>query len=267
VIARTRVIATAVLLTLAVGALWAAVSSGQRTYTLPDLRQVVPGEVGLKVVNGRDRLVFSSTIVNVGNGPFVVVGHRPSTRRSYMTGDQVLFDAAGHSTKILNIGQLLYIRAPDHAHWHLQKLEIYELRDAATGKIVAPDRKTGFCPGDRYVVQSGMPRGWNRRLGQLRNDLYCGKKQTKALTVLESISPGWADVYKPNLEGQYIDVTGVPAGEYVLVNRVNSRMRMREAGYDNNASSALIRINRPAGGPPSVEKLDSCQDSAVCPKP
>jgi hypothetical protein len=262
-----RLVISAALLALALAALGAAVSSGQRTYTLPDLEQVVPGEVGLKVVRGRDRLVFSSTIVNVGNGPFVVEGRRASTRTPTMTGNQVLFDAAGHYTRVRDIGKLLYVRSPDHSHWHLLKLEIYELRDPTTGRLVAPDRKTGFCPGDRYVVQSGMPRGWNRRLGGLRNDANCGKTKTRALAVLESISPGWADVYKPNLEGQFIDVTGVPAGEYVLVNRVNSKLKMRESGYDNNVSSARIRIDRPAGGPPAVEKLDSCRGSAVCPIP
>jgi hypothetical protein len=262
-----RLITAIVLLAVAAGALWSAASSGQRTYTLPDLEQVVPGEVALKVVRGQERLVFSSTVVNVGNGPFVVEGRRASTRTPYMTGNQVLFDADGHYTRIRDIGQLRYIRSPDHSHWHLMKLEIYELRDPVTRKLVAPDRKTGFCPGDRYVVQSGMPRGWNRRLGALRNDLYCGKTKTQALSVLESISPGWADVYKPNLEGQFIDVTGVPAGEYILVNRVNSKLRMREAEYANNASSARIRIDRPAGGPPTVEKLDSCRGSAVCPTP
>lgn len=264
--ARIRLIASAVLvaLALALGALASVASSGQQTYALPDVRQLPPFEIGLKVVRGHDRLVFSSTIVNLGPGPFIIEGRRSSTRTPLMTGNQVLFAPNGRYTRVRDIGKLRYFRSPDHSHWHLLKLEVYELRDAA-GALVAPDRKTGFCPGDRYIVQRGMPRGWNRRLGRRRNDANCGFGKTRALSVLESVSPGWADVYKPNLEGQYIDVTGVPEGEYVLVNRVNSRLRMREVNYDNNASSAHIRITRVPGERPQVQTLDYCPERVTCP--
>lgn len=267
--ARARVFALTCLLALGLAQAAAAISSGVRTYQLPDLRQVVPTDVGLVVTAGpnpRERLVFSSTINNLGPGPFVIEGRRSSLSTPYMTGAQLIFARDGAYRRVPNIGRLRYIRAPDHAHWHLLRLEIYELRDATTGALITPDRKTGFCPGDRYVNQR-LPRGWSGKVGKLRSDSYCGKGKTKALSILESISPGWADVYKANLEGQFIDITGVPAGRYVLVNRANPDRRLRETRYDNNISSALIELSRPPDGPPAVTKIDGCQDQDSCPWP
>jgi hypothetical protein len=267
--ARARLLTACSLLAIGTALAVAGVSSGVRSYQLPDLRQVVPLDVGLVVTGGanpRERLIFSSTINNLGPGPFVIEGRRASLRTPYMTGAQLVFARDGAYQRVPNIGRLRYIRAPDHAHWHLLRLEIYELRDAGTGALVAPDRKTGFCPGDRFMNQR-LPRGWSGRAGKLRNDNNCGKTKTKALSVLESISPGWADVYHGNLEGQFIDITGVPAGRYVLVNRVNPDLRLREVRYDNNISSALIELNRPAGAPPTVTKIDGCQDQEPCPWP
>jgi hypothetical protein len=265
--ARARLLTACSLLAVGVALALAAVSSGERTYALPDLRQLVPAEVGVVVTPGpnpRERLVFSSTINNVGPGPFVIEGRRPSVRTPTMVATQVLLARDGAAKRIPNVGRLRYVRAPDHAHWHLLRLEVFELR-TQSGALVAPDRKTGFCPGDRYVVQRGLPRGWSRRLGKLRNDNECGKKKVTALSILESISPGWADVYKPNLEGQFIDVTGVPAGRYVLVNRVNPDRRLREVSYDNNVSSSLIELSRPPGQPPQATTINYCPDRATCP--
>jgi lysyl oxidase len=261
---RARIVLGASLLALALATLVAGVSSGAGTYTAPDLRQIVPDRIGVSVVHGHERLVFSSTIANLGPGPFIVEGRRRSRRTPNMTANQVLVGPGGARARVHNVGRLRYVRSKDHSHWHLLHLEVYELRDAVTRRFVAPDRKTGFCPGDRYMVQR-LPRGWSRRLGRLRNDNECGKGRTRALSILESLSPGWADIYLPNLEGQFIDITGVPAGRYVLVNRVNPLRLIRETDYTNNASSAYIELKRGPDGRPSVETLNYCQGSASCP--
>lgn len=267
-IPRLRLAVAASLLVLALALAAAASSSGEATYALPDLHQLVPGEVSIVVTKGprpRERLVFSSTIVNLGPGPFVVEARRRSRRTPLMTANQVLAGPGGSLTRVRNVGRLRYVRSTDHAHWHLAKLETFEVRNPAIGALVAPDRKTGFCPGDRYVFQRGLPRGWNRRAFGLRNDNDCGKGKPRALSMLESLSPGWADVYEENVDGQFIDVTGVPAGRYVLVNRVNPQRRLREANYDNNVSSAYIELTRPPGGRPTARTLNFCRSSATCP--
>ena len=265
---RIRPLLAAALLAAALAAAVAGTSSGEATQTLPDLQQLVPGAAEIVVTRGtrpRDRLVFSSTVVNVGPGPFIIEGRRRSRRTALMTANQIVVGPGGTLIRVRNVGRLRYVRSEDHAHWHLAKLESFELRNPTTGALVVPDRKTGFCPGDRYVVQRGLPRGWSRRAFGLRNDNDCGKGRPRALSMLESISPGWADVYEANVDGQFIDVTGVPAGRYVLVNRANPNRRLREANYDNNVASAYIELTRPAGGKPKAQTLNYCRDSATCP--
>ncbi len=76
---------------------------------------------------------------------------------------------------------------------------------------------------------------------------------------------GKGDHYKPRLEGQFIDITTVPSGSYVLIHRVNQDRRIRESSYENHASSVLLRIRRRAGRPPAVSVLRKCPDSDRCP--
>ena len=68
-----------------------------------------------------------------------------------------------------------------------------------------------------------------------------------ALRVVEGLTPGYLDDYGPQLEGQYIDITGLSAGDYSLVHQVNADRRIRERSRQNNVASALVRIEWPGG--------------------
>lgn len=58
----------------------------------------------------------------------------------------------------------------------------------------------------------------------------------------QGISVGWADEYAPGLSGQYIDVTGVASGEYVLEAEVNAEHVYEESDYDNNRAWVSVTI-------------------------
>ena len=51
---------------------------------------------------------------------------------------------------------------------------------------------------------------------------------------LQGISVGWADEYHATLDGQFIDVTGLPKGQYVLEGEINAEHVFEESDYDNN---------------------------------
>jgi hypothetical protein len=124
------------------------------------------------------------------------------------------------------------------------------------------DRKTGFCLGDRYDARSKV-----RIPGEPPRAVWthnCAKNQPERLRVLQGISPGYGDDYVPNLEGQFVDVTDVPAGRYLLVHRVNSEDDLHESNYENNAASVLFELTRPEGRPPQVSVLAECPASASC---
>ena len=79
------------------------------------------------------------------------------------------------------------------------------------------------------------------------------------------ISVGWADQYAAQIEGQYIDVTSVPSGKYVLVHRLNTDSRIVESDYTNNASS--IRFSLRWDRQPRIKLIRRCPDSAMCRPP
>jgi hypothetical protein len=116
-----------------------------------------------------------------------------------------------------------------HHHWHYKDFDRYELRRASDLKKVARDRKAGFCMPDRAFTPD-----------------FCGKDSPDTLAIDQGMRPGFVDPYDANLEGQNIDVTGVPPGRYYLSHWVNSDSSFCEAGFDNNASATLIRL-WPAG--------------------
>ena len=59
-------------------------------------------------------------------------------------------------------------------------------------------------------------------------------------------SSGWADIYPWYLPDQYIDITNVPDGRYLLVYRVNVSGAVVEASDGNNESSACVEFRETA---------------------
>ena len=243
------------------------------TDLLPDLDLREPRALQVARLRGeppRFRLGFESRIENVGRGPLVVLGRRANRRTATMQARQILQRSDGSSVAGARVGVIRYVATrnaisghPDHEHWHLLRFVRYELRPAS-GRMLARDRKTGFCLGDRYAIGRELP-------GKPPAPLYvgrCGLRSPYLLSVREGISVGYGDDYAALLEGQSFDVSGLRAGRYVLVHRVNGDRRVRELNYRNNESSLLFRLSWPRGRgePPAVEVLATCPDSARCPR-
>jgi Lysyl oxidase len=228
---------------------------------LPDLDQAVPSKLEIVEEGDTYRLVFASAVDNVGAGPLLIVGERPNRGTPAMTVRQ-LVRRADASTRVRALpGEIRYVTAETHEHWHLLGFETYELRRAADGTLVQPDAKTGFCLGDRYETA-----GRDEQPGEPKRPVWteeCGRGEPGLLEVREGISPGYGDDYDPGLEGQFLDVTNVPASRYLLVHRANPERAIEENDYDNNAASVLIQLRR-AGAIPSVRVLERCPDDATC---
>lgn len=153
----------------------------------------------------------------------------------------VLFD-----TKIINMGELdLHIGDPSapeppldpsafeyhdcHGHFHLHGYASYELR-TLLGAAAATGTKQGFCLLDSTQVLAGsQPRRYD-----------CAD---------QGLSSGWADLYGRTLNGQWIDVTGVPAGDYVLRVTINAEGNLPEA-VDHYPNTAAVSVRLPDPGTP-----------------
>jgi hypothetical protein len=216
---------------------------------------VTPYDVSVTTRGKRLVLVFGSATTNVGDGALVVEGRRAGSEAVMRTW-QVIRD----------LGPLLrYERVVTHEHWHLHAFARYELRSPTRARLVLRAQKAGFCLGDRYDADASR---------RLRNEPAhprwthdCSLGRVGAVRMHEGISVGYGDDYAAGLEGQYVDVSGLRAGRYLLVHRANPRGLIREVDRGNNASSVLVRLFRPAGGRPSVRVLARCPDNVRCPAP
>jgi hypothetical protein len=115
-----------------------------------------------------------------------------------------------------------------------------QLLDAATAsRDLISGRKQGFCMVDsvRYVSGSGPAKY-----------LSCSSNQ--------GISIGWEDTYPPQLPDQFIQITGLNEGDYILENQVNPNQLLPESDYANNFAAVKIHYTPRHGSiPASVEVI------------
>ena len=100
------------------------------------------------------------------------------------------------------------------------------LPDGGVGDIVAAGDKVSFCLLDveRYNTSGpGSP-----------HYLNCGQ--------IQGISVGWADVYDRGLEGQSIEITNVPNGNYWLEVVVDPDNHIIESNENNNVTRIQIAL-------------------------
>jgi hypothetical protein len=232
-----------------------AARAGER---LPDLDQRAPRGLVIIRSSGRTLLGFASAVDNVGTGPLRVRGIRRTA--AAMRAHQIVELAGGGTRAYLDVGRLRYTPHPPHYHWHFSTFERFELRRADDYSLVGRDRKTGFCLADHYGHAARRVRAFGppRFLGD------CGKGRPDLRRVEQGSTPGYTDRYRAFFHGQNVDITGVPAGLYVLVHRANPDLLTHELRYDNNAASVLIRLARPPGRLPSVRVLAVCEGRERC---
>jgi hypothetical protein len=240
-------------------------AGGLSNLLLPDLDQRPPLAVSVGwggPPKHHPLLVFTSSVENVGYGPLIVEGHRASRRVPTMRAEQLIALRAGGFQRVIGVGRLRYNVNPSHSHWHLLPFERYELR-TLNGVRILRDHKSGFCltSDHRSPLPTLGPRGTHP---VDRSD--CGKNKPGVRHVLEGIAVGWGDIYIPAKEGQAIDISGVPPGDYDLVHRVNVGRLLRETDYSNDDSSMRIRLLPPPtpDGLPGVVVLKTCETGVHC---
>jgi hypothetical protein len=133
----------------------------------------------------------------------------------------------------------LFVWAACHAHYHFQNYMAYRLRDS-NGTLVRLGLKVGFCVLDVFRWSSSGP----------NNAKYNCNNQ--------GIQIGWGDLYDSTLDGQWIDITGLPDGNYVIEVEANPLGIIQEANYGNNLIQVPISIGNP-NSPPLNNNFASSQ--------
>lgn len=180
--------------------------------------------------DGRLLLRFPNTIANIGEGPMEVEGHRVGDQ---MQAFQVIYTADGGPKQLQPIGEFMY--HPQHHHWHLVQVAEYRLRDS-TGNVIATSDKISFCLADTKKAPGRHP-GTPRKKKYVRCVTNPNAQELRA-----GISVGWADMYSAARYGQWIDVTDVPPGNYLLESEVNPDGIMQEATREDNRVSVPVTL-------------------------
>jgi len=118
-----------------------------------------------------------------------------------------------------------------HDHWHFDAMASYTLRRAGSEVALASRDKVSFCLRDNRRVPGNVRVGGRRHFGDC------------ARTRPQGISPGWADVYDADLDGQWLRLPRGVDGDLLCLDLVaDPRGLLEEADETNNATSVALRV-------------------------
>lgn len=110
-----------------------------------------------------------------------------------------------------------------HQHYHsMDEFSHYDLLDASTHHRVAEGHKASFCLED-----TSCDYGFYRRFA--------------CTSHTQGLSPGCYDTYNADIDCQWIDITDVKPGNYILKISVNPSYQVPESDYSNNIVRCDLR--------------------------
>lgn len=116
----------------------------------------------------------------------------------------------------------LYSFGQCHEHFHFDQYASYRLL-TQDGEVAATGHKQAFCLMDLEPRSEDAP----------AQRFDCDD---------QGISAGWADTYGRNLDCQWVDITGVPEGDYILEVSVNFARIIPEMSYTNNIARVPVFV-------------------------
>ena len=193
-------------------------------------------------------LRWDMVIHNAGPGPFEIRAYPQSETPT--DAYQAIYSSDG-SYVLRRVGDARFSSAHGHVHARgLDEIGLWTIRsDGSPGRLVGKPPEKGMChldlinpsfgtPADgpaRYVYPSTCDAEDNR---DPKDPLYPDEPYFRMGT-----SSGWADIYPWHIPDQYIDITNVPDGRYLLIHRVNVAGAIQEADHTNNAASACVEFH------------------------
>jgi hypothetical protein len=208
---------------------------------LPDLRMGPIKDMKIREYpDGRRLLRFSVFMVNVGAGPFELHGQRPDTGVATMSVAQRIYDDAGGYRDIPSSATMFY-SGDGHDHWHVKDAARYKLRQLGGSGQVREGVKEGFCFYEVWpynLTLPGAPESKHYREGNTCG----GSEHEEARQVKMGLSVGWTDIYSYALPFQWIDITGLPSGTYVLRTVVDPANQFKESRQANNYTWVKIEL-------------------------
>ena len=157
----------------------------------------------------------------------------------------------------------LFEFSPCHQHLHFHEYAAYRLWTAAgyTNWLATRDPNTPADSGTNAQLLAAAT---------AVGDLITGHKQGFCMmdsapyvqsppgpatyldcNAYQGISIGWEDVYPPQLPDQFIQISGLKEGTYVLENQVNPNQKLPESDYTNNSAAVTLYYTPKHGNVPA----------------
>lgn len=206
---------------------------------LPDLVPTIDFRFGAPTVRRHQRVPASDLAEGCAGGPTDRTLLRFSlTTENVGTADLVLGDPGCPDCELLpgpTCENPLYecSAVGGHGHGHFSQYALYEVLPEPDGEVVAVGRKQGFCLEDTLC------------------DVRTYDCEYQGLAV------GCQDLYPSILGCQYVDVTDLPGGRYVLRATVNYARLLPESDYDNNVDETTVDVCEAIPGPGASLKRTS----------
>jgi hypothetical protein len=193
-------------------------------------------------------LRFDQVIANTGEGPFEI-----RYRMDGIATDQQLRQRIFSSDGSFNeVTVDKYVFHPTHAHFHYKNFGqafLHRLHPDGTLEKVRESRKNGFCMIDVDNLRFGVDDNGVPYKGEAARAYYfprCNaptERDEHGTYMVNGMSVGWADVYNWYLADQYIEISGVPDGLYVIETVANPARSVHEASFNDNSAQSTIRLH------------------------
>lgn len=191
-------------------------------------------------------LRFDTRVLNSGKGPlevaYLVDGATVSAMQRIYLRDGSFVERPATTSEF----------HPTHTHFHIKDFYVSHLWRRGTngkpvGKPVATTLKNGFCPEDseRYTAMGEANYG-------CRSDF----ETDDGIRQIVGISAGWLDTYGYNLPDQFVEISDVPDGRYVLQIVIDPNNEFRESDETDNAVCVAIGLS---GDKMEVGRASDCR--------
>jgi hypothetical protein len=199
---------------------------------LPNLEALPAEDLCLQItLSGSTWLRFSTTSWNSGTGALELVAGKIDRKAKKQKVYQRIESSDGSSRDVL---AGFFVWHQTHNHFHFEDYAHYRLQPVnAPGASARTSTKTTFCIMDTTAMTP---------LAGPASYTTCGKS-------VQGMSVGWGDTYGYYLDGQAIDVTGLPDGEYRLEIVVDPKDRLSEADEADNTSAVMLHFSEVPGCP------------------
>lgn len=192
-------------------------------------------------------LRFNWSLLNLGEGPFEIRAYPNNGEGT--DAWQIVYNGDG-TNAAHKVGQAQFSSAHGHTHFRgFEETALYTIgADGRPQTLVRAMAEKGRCAMDNHIVRFGEPGTAPMRYtfpgtcDQNWNQDPADPVYPNALYFRSGLSAGWIDEYPWFLLDQYIDVTGVPDGRYLIVSRVNDARTVIESNHDNNTAVACVEL-------------------------